>query len=250
MKLSMMVLMISLTANRARSHPHSAPATAPAAVPAPSTTAIAGGRGHCARCTPQAAAASAPNSNCPSAPIFHNAPENAALTARPVKTNGVAFTRVSVAASQLPNAPLSSAAKVAAGLAPNTASASATIPSAIASAPSGLPSAATIFPRDPELVAVGIELRLPGPHPHTAGRPDKRWREQRCSRLDGGQARPPHLFLAHVPQAESVFGTVPTTCSGDKWRAGGAVIPLPQPSAGQRARRCDREARLRAGGRG
>ena len=103
----MIVLITSVTPKRARSPPQSAPVSAPAALPAHSTTVIASGRGHCARWTPQAVAASAPASNCPSAPIFHIAPENATLTAKPVKISGVVFTRVSVAASQLPKAPLS-----------------------------------------------------------------------------------------------------------------------------------------------
>src|SRR5579875_321012 len=134
----MIVLITSLTEKRVRSHPQSAPAKAPAMAPAPRTAEIAATWDQRARWIPQAVAASAPNSNWPSAPMFHIDPEKARLTLNPVNTSGVAFSSVSATASQSPNAPLSSAVRVTAGLAPNAASPMASRPIATAIAANGL----------------------------------------------------------------------------------------------------------------
>ncbi len=104
-KFIMIVLITSLVSRRARSHPQIPPHIAPPAAPAASMSPSATGRGHPPRYGPIAPAAIAPAISCPSAPIFHSAPENAIETARPAKTSGVALTSVSVAANQLPNAP-------------------------------------------------------------------------------------------------------------------------------------------------
>ncbi len=115
----MIVLMTSLTSRRARSHPAMPPQTAPPSAPAARMIAIAIACGKSPRCGPIAPAAIAPIVSCPSAPIFHSAPENAIETASPVKISGVDFTIVSTHAYQLPNAPSPSAANTPIGDAPS-----------------------------------------------------------------------------------------------------------------------------------
>src|SRR5208282_2045031 len=97
--------------------PHTAPPSAPAA----RIVTIASAWGKSARCGPIAPAAIAPIVSCPSAPIFHSAPEKASETASPVKTSDVDFTTVSTHAYQLPNAPSPSAANTPTGDAPRAA---------------------------------------------------------------------------------------------------------------------------------
>ena len=120
-KLSMMVLMTSLTSRRARSHPAKPPQAAPPSAPAARMITIAIKCGKSPRCGPIAPAAIAPIMSCPSAPIFHSAPENASETASPVKISGVDFTSVSTHAYQLPKAPAPSAANTPSGDAPSAA---------------------------------------------------------------------------------------------------------------------------------
>src|ERR1700683_625813 len=132
----MMVLITSLVCRRARSHPQMALHHAPPIAPAIKTIVSASGRGHPPRNGPTAPASMAPITNCPSAPIFQSAAENATEIASPVNTRGVAFTIDSVKAFQVPNAPCHSAMKTPAGEAPraNNTSEISAIASAIAAA--------------------------------------------------------------------------------------------------------------------
>src|ERR1700693_5926950 len=136
----MMVLITSLVSRRARSHPQMALHKAPPTAPAIKTIVSASGRGHPPRNGPTAPAAIAPITNCPSAPIFQSAAENATEIASPVNTSGVAFTSESVKAIQFPNAPCHSAMKTPAGEAPRANSTSEISAMATAIAPAGFPS--------------------------------------------------------------------------------------------------------------
>ena len=120
---------------------------APPAAPATSTITTASGRGQPPSAIPSAPAAIAPTTNWPSAPMFHSAPRKATDIASPVNTSGIVLTSVSVAASQLPNAPSHSAAKTASGEAPSANRISAMIAAASASAATGLASRASITAR-------------------------------------------------------------------------------------------------------
>src|SRR5512146_1025322 len=103
--------MTSSTWKRVRStdgiHAHAAPPTAPAM----SSTRGADHPSVLPHVSPTAAAAVAPASNCPSAPMLKTPPRNAIATARPVRIRGVDRTSVAdVKAYHEPNALLHSAA--------------------------------------------------------------------------------------------------------------------------------------------
>src|SRR5271166_1555080 len=134
----MMVLITSLVSRRARSHPQMALQKAPPTAPAIKTIVSASGRGHSPRNGPTAPAAIAPITNCPSAPMFQSAAENATEIASPVNTRGVAFTIESVKAIQFPNAPCHSAMKTPAGEAPRATNTREISAMASAIAPAGL----------------------------------------------------------------------------------------------------------------
>ena len=89
-----MVLMISLTERRSRSHPHTPPHSMPPAAPQMSVAVTAAGRDQPSSCIPSAAATSAPITSWPSAPIFQSPPWKATDTAKLVKINGVVLTSV------------------------------------------------------------------------------------------------------------------------------------------------------------
>src|SRR5665213_589506 len=95
MKLSMIVLITSSTANRDLNHAAIAAQIPPAIAPATSASGSANHPIVAGALTPIHAAAVAPAMNWPSAPIFQIPARNAIATARPVIMSGVAGTSVS-----------------------------------------------------------------------------------------------------------------------------------------------------------
>jgi len=95
-ELSSSELTTSSTLNLTRSVAGTSATTAPAAAPATAISSMASGPG--IGMAPTKQLATAPASNCPSAPMFQNFARKATATASPVKIIGAARTSVSVIA--------------------------------------------------------------------------------------------------------------------------------------------------------
>src|SRR6185437_10697798 len=102
----MIVLITSSTPNRVRRNAAIPAQQPPPIAPTKSASGNTAQPSPLPHARPTAAAAAAPMSSWPSAPMFHTPARNATATARPVNTSGVARTSVDdVNAYQLPNEP-------------------------------------------------------------------------------------------------------------------------------------------------
>ncbi len=107
-KLSISVATTSSTLRCTRSAAGSAAVAAPAKEPARIIAGTSAQPGNPSR-APMKAAAIAPASSCPSAPMFQNLARKATATASPVSTSGAALTTVSTRLKRLPSAPANKA---------------------------------------------------------------------------------------------------------------------------------------------